>query len=82
MARRVIHRFFVQDFTKLKVDQLYQSFCGKTFMACEPPTPEEVEDIKVRTANNPICKRCQKWHEQREAAKAQLAQPTPPAKEE
>lgn len=60
MPKRVIHRFYVKDFDKLKDGDRYMSFCGKWYIACEPPAADECLEIELKTKNDPDCKACEK----------------------
>ncbi len=57
MGKPVIHHHNV-DFSKLKVGDIYYSVCGKSYIADEPPTPEENTQILQDWIDAKVCKRC------------------------
>lgn len=56
--KKSVHIYQVNDFSKLKSGTRYYSFCGKVFIACEPPTDEESAKIEADTKDSPVCRKC------------------------
>lgn len=63
---RVVHIFNV-DFDKLKVGDRYDSYCGRGYIADEPPTKEESDIIASEWIRVPVCKKCQKMKKRQES---------------
>jgi len=58
MPRHVTHIMMVEDLSKLRDGDYYESFCGKRFIACDPPTAEEIKMIEAKRGNDPVCRKC------------------------
>ena len=69
MGRHVVHRFRV-EFDKLKDGDVYESVCGRRYIACAPPTQEECAEITERTKDSPICRKCDREWKAQEAVNA------------